>query len=223
MASRTSGFHQLRSGCSGVNECRYHWPVASSKAQALPARGNELIQLLGGEPSGRESAQTYQSRLGLSLRGARRQEPGVLVGGVVGDQVDHHPDAAGVRLGDQPVEVVEGAEDGVDVGVVGDVVAEVGHRRRVERRQPDGVHPQRPGGAVVQVVEPGRDPGQVAHAVAVRVGEAARVDLVDDPVPPPVGCCPSGGLPQLSAPAANSSTRRRASSSVYCTGGDFMK
>ena len=75
MASRTSGFHQLRSGCCGRNECRYHWPVASSKVHALPARGNELIQLLGGEPSGRESAQTYQSRLGLSLeeRDSRNQ------------------------------------------------------------------------------------------------------------------------------------------------------
>ena len=32
---------------------------------------------------------------------------------------------------------------GVDAGVVGDVVAEVGHGRRVERRQPDGVDPER--------------------------------------------------------------------------------
>ena len=50
----------------------------------------------------------------------------MLVGGVVGDQVDQHPDTAGVRLGDQPVGVVQGAEDRVDAGVVGDVVAEVG-------------------------------------------------------------------------------------------------
>ena len=50
-------------------------------------------------------------------------EPLVLVGGVVGDEVDDDPDVAGVRLGEHRVEVVERAEDRVDVAVVGDVVA----------------------------------------------------------------------------------------------------
>ena len=35
-------------------------------------------------------------------------------------------------------------------------------------------------------------PGQVAQAVAIAVGEAARVDLVDDPAPPPVRTEPGG-------------------------------
>jgi hypothetical protein len=55
------------------------------------------------------------------------------------------------------VEVVERAEQRVDAGVVGHVVAEVGHRRRVERRHPDRVDAE-PG----EVVEPARDAGQVA-------------------------------------------------------------
>ena len=76
------------------------------------------------------------------------------------------------------------AEQRLDVAVVGHVVAAVGHRRRVERRDPDGVDAE-----VAQVRQPGPDAGQVADAVAVAVGEAADVDLVDDRAAPPVGGC----------------------------------
>ena len=48
------------------------------------------------------------------------------------------------------LEVCQGSEDGVDVGEVGDVVAEVGHRRLVDRRKPDRLHPEVRG----QVLEP---------------------------------------------------------------------
>jgi hypothetical protein len=36
------------------------------------------------------------------------------------------------------------------------------------------------------VIEVPDDPGQVAEAIAIRVGEAPRIDLIDDPVPPPI-------------------------------------
>ena len=85
---------------------------------------------------------------------------------------------------DQRLEVGQVSVLGRDPGVVADVVAEVVQRARVDRRQPQGVHVQ--GGiGPAQVVEPRHDPGQVADAVAVRIGEAARVDLVDDGAFPP--------------------------------------
>ena len=89
--------------------------------------------------------------------------------------------------GEQRVEVVERAEDRVDVAVVGDVVAEVRHRRGVERRQPDRLDAERR-----QVVEVAGDPRQVADAVAVGVGERAGVDLVDDPALPPAQAAAHG-------------------------------
>ena len=89
---------------------------------------------------------------------------------------------ARVGRGDQVVEVVQGAQLGRDVAVVVHVVAAVGQRRGVERAEPDGVHAQ-----VGQVADPRGDAGQVADAVAVAVGEAARIDLVDRRLPPPVG------------------------------------
>ncbi len=45
--------------------------------------------------------------------------------GVVGDEVDDDADASRVGAGDELVEVGEGAEERVDVDVVGDVVAGV--------------------------------------------------------------------------------------------------
>ncbi len=98
----------------------------------------------------------------------------------------------GARL--QRVEVVEGAEQRVDVAVVGDVVAGVLLRRREEGREPDRVDAE-----VGERVEAGGDAGQVADAVAVGVRERARVDLVDDGGAPP--------LAALTSPALRSSAR----------------
>ena len=56
---------------------------------------------------------------------------------------------------DQLVEVRQRAEDRVDVAVVGDVVPSVGHRRGVERRDP-----QRVDAEVAEVGQPGADAGR---------------------------------------------------------------
>src|SRR3546814_8159620 len=57
--------------------------------------------------------------------GPRPLEPGMLVGGVVDDQLGDHPEAAAVRLLHEAPEVPHGAVGGVDLAVVGDVVAVV--------------------------------------------------------------------------------------------------
>ena len=90
---------------------------------------------------------------------------------------------------DEPVEVRLACRTADRPLVVADVVAEVAPGRRVDRRQPDGVDAEAVRPEMVEVVD---DPGQVAHPVAVRVGEAPRIDLVDDPALPPV--VPEAGL-----------------------------
>src|SRR5690606_28932803 len=67
-----------------------------------------------------------------------------------------------------------------DAAVVGDVVAEVGHRRGLEGGQPDGVDAE-----PRQVVEAPADALEIADAVPVRVLVGARIDLVHDAVSPP--------------------------------------
>ena len=61
------------------------------------------------------------------------------------------------------VEVGQGAKDGVDVAVVGDVVAEVGHGRGVKGRDPYRLDAQ-----PSQVIEPLQDALKIADAIAVR-------------------------------------------------------
>src|SRR5690348_10076908 len=107
-------------------------------------------------------------------------EPGVRDRGVAGDQVEQYAKAAFVCHGEELVEVVERTELGVDRWVVRNVVAEVREGGGVDRRQPEGVD-----SAPDEVVEPLRDPAQIADPVSVGVLERARVDLVDDCMVPP--------------------------------------
>src|SRR5512139_3292239 len=86
-----------------------------------------------------------------------------------------------MRFVDEGAEVGDLAVSGMYVVVVGDVVAVVAHRRRVERQQPQRVHAE-----FLQVVEPRDQPRKVAHAVAVAVAEGLDVQLVDDGVLVPV-------------------------------------
>ena len=103
---------------------------------------------------------------------------------MAGNEVHEQTDAALVARRHQGVEVVEGPVLGCDGDVVAHVVADVGQRARVDGRQPDRVDAQ--GGiGPGQVVEPAEDAGQVPDAVAVRIGEAAGVDLVEDRAVPP--------------------------------------
>jgi hypothetical protein len=59
---------------------------------------------------------------------------------VVGDKVQDDFEAEGVSLCDQGLAIGKRAEAGIDVAVVGDVIAEIGHQRWVERTDPYGVH-----------------------------------------------------------------------------------
>ena len=68
---------------------------------------------------------------------ARPLEPRMLVRGVVADQLGDDPQPAPVRLADELADVAQRPVVGVDAEVVGDVVAVVLERRRVERQQPD--------------------------------------------------------------------------------------
>ena len=180
MASSTAGWSQLRSGWPGSKRCRYHWPDAASRVQAGAVRSKDDTQLLGGAPSGVASRHTYQSRWAWSAARPGVEEPGVLVGGVVGDPVDDHLEPEGVGLATSRSNSSRVPKQRIDVAVVADVVAEVDHRRAVEGRDPQGIDAQ-PG----QVGQMGPDAAQVADPVPVGVGERAGVDLVEDGRLPP--------------------------------------
>jgi len=95
--------------------------------------------------------------------------------------IDHHLEAEFVRTLHECADIVKRAEHRVDVAIVADVVAEVLHRALEERRQPDRINAE-PG----HVFQFAGDARQVADAVAVAVGVAARIDLVDHATAPPI-------------------------------------
>jgi hypothetical protein len=66
----------------------------------------------------------------------------VLVGGVVRNEVEPDVDVVVSCLGYECVVVGERAEVGVDIAVVGDVVAPIDVRARMNRAEPEGVDPK---------------------------------------------------------------------------------
>jgi hypothetical protein len=74
----------------------------------------------------------------------------MLVGGVVRDVVQDHPDPSPMRLLKQPLKVRErererereSPKEGIDARMIGDVIAEVGHWGGVEGGDPDRIHPE---------------------------------------------------------------------------------
>ena len=106
---------------------------------------------------------------------------------VVQNQVQNDAHAVPMRGIEQPVEICQRPIDRIDRGEVGDVIAEIDLGRWKERRQPEGVDLQRGGGAIIQIIETNGDTRQVADSVAIRIGKAAWVDLVEDRRSPPSG------------------------------------
>src|SRR5207249_9159130 len=97
-------------------------------------------------------------------RTAAVEKPGVPVRTVAPDLVDQNFEPERMRPRHQPVEIVEGAEYRIDSAEIGNVVAEIAHRRDEERRDPDGIDAE-PG----EVIEFANDSFDVADAVIVAV------------------------------------------------------
>ena len=100
---------------------------------------------------------------------------------MVGHDVDDDADSDVVQCCGQGVELGERAESRVHIAVVVDIIAAVCERGRVERAEPDSVDAQ--SAEVGHLLD---DSGEIADAVGVGVGEAARVDLVDGGLTPPI-------------------------------------
>ena len=87
----------------------------------------------------------------------------MLVGGVVRDEVEPDVDVVLASLGDERVVVGERPVVGVDVEVVGDVVAPVDVRARVDRREPQRIDAER----------------REVREMRPNAAERAKVDLID--------------------------------------------
>ena len=101
-------------------------------------------------------------------------EPLVLVTGVVHHQIHNDLHAPGVSALQHLLEPLHAAELRRNIPVIGDIIPAVRARRRIQRREPDAVHPK-----ALDVVQLFVHALQVAHTVAVAILEAARPDLIE--------------------------------------------
>ncbi len=115
------------------------------------------------------------ARARFRVAAAGALEPVVLIGGVIDHEFGDDAQAAPLGFDDEAPEILHGAEIGIDVAIVGDVVAVVAARRGIERQQP-----QRGDAEILQVVELFGQPGKIADAVIVAVGKGLDVELIDD-------------------------------------------
>ena len=161
-----------------------------------PGAAAEVAQpVVGRAAAGRRIAPEVPVAPRVVARGAAFAEPGMLRRGVVGHEVEDQLHAARVQVGEQRVEVGERAELRRDAAVVGDVVAAVLHGGGKDGRQPHGIHAE-----PLQVIEPAAQAGQVALAIAVRVLERQRVDLVHDRLAMPHARAFATGMPDFFRP-----------------------
>ena len=174
-----------------------------SKVHAGPTASNADTQSFGGPPP-TPSRHTYQSRFGSSREERAASNHGWRSDVWFGTQSSTTRMSRVAAL-DEPVEVLERAEQRIDVAVVGDVIAEVGHGGGEDRRQPHRFHPQ-----VAQVVDPRHELAQVADAVTVGVGERARIDDRDRAaLPPGRSGRPEAGRRMLAWASGRARPRRR--------------
>ena len=133
--------------------------------------------------------------VGVCVRLPALLKPGMLVRGVVDNQVHKDPHAHLMCAVQHLSEEIQVAVIGMDVHVVRDVIAEVRIRRRIDRRKPDRIDPE-----AFDVVQLLQHPVQVSDAVTVSVVETADPDLVNHHLSVPLRFCQRCHLPSCAAP-----------------------
>ena len=101
---------------------------------------------------------------------------------MVGHEIEQQPEPAGVRAREQPIEIGQAAKQRIDARIIRHVIAEIDHRRREDRRDPQRVDAER-----YEVIEPPLDAVEIADTVTVHVLKGARINLVDYAALPPCG------------------------------------
>ena len=107
----------------------------------------------------------------------------MLIRGVIGNPIDDDAQPQRMGFGQHRIERRHVTEDRVDIAVVADVIAEIGHRRSVERRDPERIDTK-----PRELSEMRTYALKVADPIAIRVSEGPGIDLVEDGLSPPSTC-----------------------------------
>src|SRR6266566_9755095 len=98
----------------------------------------------------------------------------MLIGGMIGHIVHDELAVTLVRLLKQGVQVRQGSKERMDIGVIANIIAEIGHGRGVDGRKPDGINTE-----PLQVVQLAADTRQIPYPIAIAIEKTARVNLIN--------------------------------------------
>ena len=104
----------------------------------------------------------------------------MLIGSVVDDKIHDDADVLFLCGFRQLIEISQGSVHGIDIFVIGNVIAEVDLRGGIAGGDPDGIHTQ-----LLQIVQLRLDAFEIANPIAVTVGKTARIDFVKHSMLPP--------------------------------------
>src|SRR4051794_13016508 len=104
----------------------------------------------------------------------------MLIGGVVGDEIENEFDAVRMQRVPDTLEIIHRAVARIDGAEIRDVVAEILIGTGVDRRQPYGADTE-----PFQIVDPLQQTGKIAVAVAIAVLKGNGGNFVDDSLAPP--------------------------------------
>jgi len=93
---------------------------------------------------------------------------------VIRNKVEDDFELLCMRFINEAVETFERAEDRINPAVIRDIVTEVMHGRRIDRRNPDRIDSE-----PNEIIEPLPDTIEIAYAIPVRILKGPRVDLID--------------------------------------------
>src|SRR3954467_8577858 len=100
---------------------------------------------------------------------------------MVGNEIENNLHLPAMEFGNELIEISERTEDRIDARVVRNIVAEVRHGRGIDWREPNRIDAE-----PIEIIEARNDSRQISDAVAAGVLKRARVDLVNDPLLPPL-------------------------------------
>lgn len=160
---------------------REHMEIPLPVSDARPRGTAELRRPIGGRKLAGLTAtvpEDIAGALGRTFsRGKRRLEPGMLVGGMIRNDIDHDFDSRGMRGGDEGVKIFKRSQTRIDVTIIGNVVTAIDERRRIEGAHPNGVHSE-----LGQIRHLGGDAVDIPQTRTRRVLKRTRIYLIDNGV-----------------------------------------
>src|SRR2546429_7665582 len=96
----------------------------------------------------------------------------MLIGGMIWHKVQDEFEVALVGLVQQAIQVLQGPEERMNSRVITNIIAKIGHRRRIDGREPDRVNAE-----PAKVIQLADDPREIAYSISIAVEKTAGVEL----------------------------------------------